>query len=196
MTGLDKIISTINENSASQCETIVSSAREQAEKIVEEAEKKASADTAAFESETENQVKKLLTGAESSASLASKQAVLSAKVDIINEMLKSALDEIKAEPVDKYFGTLITLAVKYAEKGKGVMKLSASDKERMPKDFAEKVNNALSGSGRSVEIGGNADIDSGFILVYGDIEINCSFDAVIAENRDELRDEINDILFD
>ncbi len=41
-----------------------------------------------------------------------------------------------------------------------------------------------------------ADISDGFILKYGDIEENCTFDAIFDAKRDELRDLVNKNLFD
>ena len=38
-------------------------------------------------------------------------------------------------------------------------------------------------------------IDGGFILAYGDIEINCSFDALISEKIDVIKDTLNKIIF-
>ncbi len=38
-------------------------------------------------------------------------------------------------------------------------------------------------------------IDNGFILAYGGIEENCSIEAMFAEKRDELRDQVRKILF-
>ena len=35
----------------------------------------------------------------------------------------------------------------------------------------------------------------GFILIYGGIEENCSIDAMFAEKRDELLDQVRKILF-
>ena len=55
--------------------------------------------------------------------------------------------------------------------------------------MAEKKGGALEFSGEV------RNIDGGFILVYGGIEENCSIDAVFAEKRDELLDQVRKILF-
>lgn len=195
MTGLDKIIATIQENSDSQNAAIIENAEKKAEQIIADAEKTAAENSRAFSSETEKMVEKEIAMATSSAQMKYKQTLLSSKVDIINETLKDALAAIKKLPDEEYFSVLTALAVKYAESGNGVIRLGKDDSSRVPSDFADKLNAILSKSGKSVVVGENADIDSGFVLVYGDVEINCSFDAVIAENRDELRDRINEILF-
>ena len=50
--------------------------------------------------------------------------------------------------------------------------------------------------GGVLEISGETrNIDGGFILIYGGIEENCSIDAMFAEKRDELLDQVRKILF-
>ena len=36
---------------------------------------------------------------------------------------------------------------------------------------------------------------NGFMLVYGDIDVNCTFSSLVSEKRDELFDELNKLLF-
>ena len=40
-----------------------------------------------------------------------------------------------------------------------------------------------------------ADIESGFLLVYGGMDINCTFRAVFEDAADELRDAAGRLLF-
>ena len=40
-----------------------------------------------------------------------------------------------------------------------------------------------------------ADIENGFILVYGDIEINCTFRALINEQKDTIREKVCGVIF-
>ena len=84
--------------------------------------------------------------------------------------------------------------MKNAQKGEGVLRLSAADMKRLPSNFIDSVNNAFK-RGYKIKLGDEADIDSGFILVYGDIDVNCSFDAIAASKRDELQDALNSLLF-
>ena len=39
------------------------------------------------------------------------------------------------------------------------------------------------------------DIENGFVLVYGDIEINCTLRAVFDERMDNLKDLLRPLLF-
>ena len=39
------------------------------------------------------------------------------------------------------------------------------------------------------------DINGGFILIYGGIEENCSFQAMFNSRKDELSDKVHEVLF-
>lgn len=109
-------------------------------------------------------------------------------------MLGRAVDVLKALPKREYFEMLKELAVKNAISGDGVMRFSKDDTAKLPQNFISNVNSALSGKG-SVSLGELCDIDSGFMLVYGDIDVNCTFSSLVSEKRDELFDELNKLLF-
>jgi V/A-type H+-transporting ATPase subunit E len=40
-----------------------------------------------------------------------------------------------------------------------------------------------------------AAIDGGFLLIYGEIEENCSFDALFSASRENMQDQVNAFLF-
>ena len=42
---------------------------------------------------------------------------------------------------------------------------------------------------------GSRDIDAGFVLTYGGIEENCSFDAIFDSARETLQDKAQELLF-
>ena len=67
------------------------------------------------------------------------------------------------------------------------------DLSRLPAGFAEKISDATNGKLKVSSEPKN--IDGGFILAYGDIEINCSFDALISEKIDVIKDTLNKIIF-
>ena len=54
---------------------------------------------------------------------------------------------------------------------------------------------AAVGEGKVIISNITADIENGFVLSYGDIEVNCTFKALFDEAKDELKDIICPILF-
>ena len=168
MTGLDKIISEIGSDSSQRIKEISDEANKKAEEISLAAEKKASEMKAQSEERTAAEVASVLASAKSSAELKKKQTVLEGKIEAIEDMLGRAVDV--------------------------VMRFSKDDTAKLPQNFISNVNSALSGKG-SVSLGEACDIDSGFMLVYGDIDVNCTFSSLVSEKRDELFDELNKLLF-
>ena len=191
MAGINKIIEIISRDSQAQCESLIFDAQTQAAAIKKEAAERAEAEKQKMMDEASKECENIIKMAESGAEFAGKETMLKTRIDIINETIDAALAKLESLPDDKYFEALYSLAAKYALPGKsGEMLLSEKDLARKPEDFDKKLAAALQ-KGAVVTLGKkSADIKSGFILSYGDIEMNCTFSALIAESRDELKDLI------
>ncbi len=194
MTGLEKILSQIEYEQDNRCRELTSEAKQKAQSIIDEAEKQAAKIKEDKALETERKLENAKQAAQSAAELSKSRALLSTKLGLIEKTLDSSLEVIKALPKKEYFEILKELVMKNAQKGEGVLRLSAADMKRLPSNFIDSVNNAFK-RGYKIKLGDEADIDSGFILVYGDIDVNCSFDAIAASKRDELQDALNSLLF-
>lgn len=194
MTGLEKILSQIENEQDNRCRELTSEAQKKAQSIVDEANRQAQeiAKNKAEEMEAKLEIAKQ--AAESAAELAKSRMLLETKLRLIDETLERSLEVIKALPKKEYFEILKELVLKNAQKGEGVLRLSQADVNRLPSNFVDSINNAFK-RGYKIKLGDTADIDSGFILVYGDIDVNCSFEAIAASKRDELRDTLNSLLF-
>lgn len=71
-----------------------------------------------------------------------------------------------------------------------------NDLDRMPQGFEAVIEKAAVSKGGSLTLVKEPkNIDGGFILVYGGIEENCSFRALLAARRDELSDKVHAMLF-
>ena len=86
---------------------------------------------------------------------------------------------------------LFKLILKYSHENQGELRLNETDMERMPEDFIEKVNKSLSEKNASVILAQKPyDIKPGCVIAYGEIEENCTFDALIEEKKDEIKDKL------
>lgn len=65
----------------------------------------------------------------------------------------------------------------------------------MPADFEARLNRSLETGKKLTRLSGGGAIDVGFLLKYDDIEMNCSFSALLDARREELEDRVNRILF-
>ena len=66
----------------------------------------------------------------------------------------------------------------------------------LPKGFEDTLNQALAEKGGRLTVSGQAAaIDGGFILSYGGIEENCSFEALFDSAKETLQDKVQELLF-
>lgn len=196
MTGLEKIINKIECDSAQKCSDIITAAQKQAEEIAVRAI--ADGETLiAYANETaRHQAKETIRMANSSAAQKAKQIILAARVEALNETFSAAAHALNQLPVKDYFNSLLLLAVKNAVPGKGEMRLSTTDLERLPQGFQTDLNNALKDISKKITISNQpVEIGQGFVLVYGDVEINCAFNVLLDANREELKEIICSIIF-
>lgn len=194
MAGLDKIIERIQKNSEINCDSILNDAQKQAEELRAASEVKSKADVEKIAAETDRKSKEIIDSAHSGSELEEKKEILSAKVEIIDSVIDQVAQTLKDLPDDKYFDAIYKLAGKYARPEEGVMYLSPKDLDRLPADFEKTLNSKLEQG--SIKVSKDPrDLDGGFVLSYGGIEINCSFAALIKESEDDIKDELSRILF-
>lgn len=193
MTGLEKILEEIKSESDKKTEEILSSARAKAkltEQAAQEEGKKLSADIL---SKARKQHEEILARGKSSAELEKNRIMLEAKQQVLSEMLQNALSGMKQLPDEAYFSLLLQLIKKHSMPQMGEIRFSAKDISRLPKHFEKKINAVSKGTLLLSDTA--ADIDGGFILIYGGIEENCSFEAMFRGKHEELSDEISRLLF-
>jgi V/A-type H+/Na+-transporting ATPase subunit E len=196
MTGLDKIIGKINADSESECNAIIENAKTKCDKIIAEGEKNGKALADKIIADAKAQADKTIAIAKSGAAQQTRQSLLAAKVDVINETLDKVAQSLKTLPADLYFKAVIKLAADNAIKGDCSVKLNSEDHLRLPADFEEKISDALKSKGANCKLSSEpANINSGVVLDYGEIVVNCSFEAVIEENAEEYKEKISKILF-
>lgn len=194
MSGLDRIIEKINADSLASCRDIADQAQKRAQDIVSDADERAEQVYAEIIADAKKKAQSIMTMSEANVSGIARRAELSAKVEAVDAAIEAAYDAMCDMGADEYFAALEKLAVRNAGKGEGELRLSKRDLDRVPSGFADRINAALTDG--SVKLSGqSADIDNGFILVYGDIEMNCTFRALINEQKDIVREKVCGVIF-
>lgn len=189
MSGVEKIIARLNEETEAQCNDIISSAKEKAAQIVGRAQTQGNEIIKKAEEEAKKQAEQIDATASSTVVSNSRKDKLSAKVELINSVLSAAEKSLHDLSVDAYFSTIAGLAKKNKQEGTAEMLLSERDLKRMPSDFIDKLGYGFTVSPVP------ADISDGFILKYGEIEINCTFAALFRASSQELQAKANELLF-
>lgn len=188
MSGIDNILSRLDSECLKECEEII----ETAKKNAEEKKHNAIIEAGGIINEKTLSAKKeaeiILSKAYSSAASIERRIILTAKVELIEDILNKTLVKLRSLDAPSYFTVLEKLALKNALKGKGVMYLSKKDLDRLPENFGA--------SFTDIEISRVPyGISDGFILKYGDIEVNCTFAAMLSSNKEELKAVAGEMLF-
>ena len=114
MTGLEKILEKINTDSGLLCSEIEARAAKECEKIAAASQEKGKAIAAEAEKKAKADGETVIRMAQSAASQISRQTILAAKVEAVNETLDKLLDTLRDIPAEKYFPAIIKLAAENA----------------------------------------------------------------------------------
>lgn len=195
MTGLERIIEQIKIDSEQNAAKIIEDAQIEADKIIEDAMYATEIECKEIITKGREAAKVIDRIANSSAEQQLRKANLTAQREIIEEVFSAALSKLRSLPTNDYFLVLHRLASKNAENGDGEILLSEEDRERMPADFLQKLNEKLTGKGTLALAADTAVTNGGLILRYGGIEINCTFASLINGKREQLSDKLNKYIF-
>lgn len=196
MAGIEKITGAIIEQAQAEADEIINRARATAEEIINEAQERASTDCAVIFDRARKEATLSEHINRSNAQSLSRKKLLGVRQEIIDSIIAKALDKLRSLPDGEYFDVLVRLCSRYAMSGSGELVLSEKDKNRLPSDFMNRINASLSGGRTLTLCADNAKIDGGFILRYGGIEENCSFEALAEEKLDSISDMLQSMLFD
>lgn len=193
MAGIESITSLIKQEATENAEKIISEANKTANEILAEAKKAADEKTKAALTTEKAEADAVINKAKSAAELQKRRDLLCAKQEIITEIIEKAKKTLSSLPDKEYFELLIKLVKKYETGQEGVLALGANDLKRVPSDFEESLKkaseNKLTLSKEPINI------KNGFLLLYGGIDINLSFDSLFDENLEELTDKVSAIVF-
>lgn len=193
MAGIESITSLIKQEATENAEKIISEAKNTANEILADAKKAADEKSKAALISEKAESDAVISKAKSAAELQKRRDLLCAKQEIITEIIEKAKKTLSSLPDKEYFELLIKLVKKYETGQEGVLALGANDLKRVPSDFAESLKKA---SGGKLTLSKEPiNIKNGFLLLYGGIDINCSFDSLFDENLEELTDKVSAIVF-
>lgn len=193
MAGIDKMIRQIQDDTKTVCDDMIAAAQAKAEKILADAKKEADKISADRKKRTAAHIADIEKRGESSAALEERKVALYTKQSIINDMLNTGMKIAKDLPDDEYFALILKMIEKNSQPQDGVIFFGKKDLARLPLNYIDKINSVSKGK---LTLSDNAAaIDAGFILSYGGIEENCSFDAIFMSDKDNLSDRAGRLLF-
>lgn len=190
MTSSEKILAGIAGEAKTEAEKITAEAEKQAAEITAAAKAEAETDAGKIQAAAEKKAELIINSGKSSAELLKRDTALNCRRGLIEKALNFVADTVNAYGDKDYFDFLLTLIKKEKLNGKGEVYLSVKDKARDIAAFKSEL------SALDLTLSDTfTDINGGFILKYGDIQINGELSALIHEKRDVLTDELNKALF-
>lgn len=190
MSGIDQILEHIGNEAEENAKRILDSAAVEADRIRAAEKEEAERLEKQISKQSELDVAAASKRVQSAAELKEKRMILEAKQKEIDSVLSAATEKLCGLEEKEYFEVLEKMIQRYSTGQSGEIKFSEKDLGRMPAAFKKTI--AASGLTLSDEA---VSINGGFILDYGEIEENCSFEALIHASKEALQDKIGQILF-
>lgn len=194
-------------NAEQVVEKILAEARAEAEKIKAAAAEKCAAAEAELNSQLadyEKQTQALAAQAAedkkarmlATANMEIRKEYLAAKVALLNDVFQKVLERIKALSDSEYENLITSLMAKAVETGDERVIIGAEEK-RIDHALIKQVNRKLGpGYKGNLQLAQDrANIDGGFILRRGKIQVNVSIEVLLAEARDKFEMELVEELF-
>ena len=163
--------------------------------MLEEAQREADRQAKAILEEAQRKADEIRARAESTALLEKRDRILRCKQMLIRDAIEQACEDLENAPAEEYFSILLELVERFRQPGCGVLYLNARDLARAPQGFAAALHAAAPTKGEITVSPTPREIPNGFVLVYGLVEIDCTFQALFQEATDQLRDAVGAILF-
>jgi V/A-type H+-transporting ATPase subunit E len=194
-------------NAEQVVEKILSEAAAEAEQIKAAAAEKCAAAEAELNSELadyEKQTQELTEQAAedkkarmlATANMEIKKEYLAAKVALLDEVFGKVRERIKGLSDDEYENLISSLMIKAVESGDEQVIVGAAE-ERIDHSLIKQINRKL-GPGYKGNLslsGDRANIDAGFILKRGKIQVNVSIEVLLTEARDKFEMGLAEELF-
>lgn len=192
--GIEKITQNILSEANSAADVIIKNAENTSLKIIEEANKEAQEILNNEEQKAKVDAQVLKNRMISNAELQRRKMILSTKQQGIQNGFRVALNKLKEMPEDEYINYLAEQIINIPNCSGSII-LNARDKERIGNKLLNLVNEKL--NGQKLELSEKT-INSigGFVLKNGDIEVNSTFETLLNSIKDELTNDVANVLFD
>lgn len=196
MTGLDKMINQILDEANSSANDTLEKARHTSQEIMDTAKAEADKLEKEISAKSQADIANFKDRMVSSNDLKRRTAILTAKQEVIADVLAKAYESIMSKGDAEYFDIIRKMLGEFTHAEAGVVYFSARDAERLPSGFEKEAEEIAAKKGGSLAVSKETrNIDGGFVLAYGGIEENCSIKALFDSKKDELQDKVQRLLF-
>jgi V/A-type H+-transporting ATPase subunit E len=195
LTGLEKILDSISSEADENAKKILKKAEEQIEEQKKANELKK---IEKFEKMTQSASQKaeeiIKTGRES-AKIYKNKLILEQKQKIIKNLIQESKNTLYNLPKDKYFSVILNMIKTFALPLNGEIVFCERDLKNLPEHFEQKIEKVLENNQKKLKISQKTrKINGGFVLVYQNLEENCSLDALFENSYNSICDLLSQIL--
>ena len=222
MIGIDKIIEKILLEARNDASATIEEAKKKSLEIAESYAVKIEEAEAAANSEAQREADRIISRARASVEAAKRRALLEEQIKIIDDVFEEAFESIRSLPEDKYCDFLVSVAARVlteqieiekkrlelcgkSEKDTGIEKyeiiLNKKDRDSLGAALVEGLRRTVIGKIRKEDLDAVcvsreiAEITGGFILRFGDIEVDCSLSSIFAQVKEKLEATVSRKLF-
>ena len=189
MEGIEKITAKIAQDAQDEERRVREEARAQAQAILDQARTQAEQERDAILARGRRAADERLERLSSAAGMERRKLELAARQEVLGEAFDLALEKLCALPEEEYVALLTQLVLKASSTGREQLIFSPRDRSRIGKQ-------ALAGAGMLTLSQETRDIRGGFVLVDGDVEVNCAFETMLALEREKLERQAAEMLFE
>jgi V/A-type H+-transporting ATPase subunit E len=198
MNGIDKIAEKIAEDAKKEAEALLTAAQAEAAAIADKYAAQAQAESEIILAAGREKAREIRRRADSAAVQEAKQQFLAAKQRIIAQTFDQALQRLLSLGLGEYRAFLARMAAKAAATGSEEILLTSKDREALGQKVLEEANRLLKEAGKKGNLTLSPEAGSfsgGLVLKAGDVEVNCTLDALLRLSKEELALDVAAALF-
>lgn len=197
MNGIDRISERILKDARDEATRIVEEAQERARSLKDKKVEQTNKDNERLYRESADKAQERKRRMLAVAELEMRKEILSVKQQTIDEAMDRVNEVIMEMPRDEYRKVVSHMLLESAQGDEEVF-FSTSDEDRLDQGLIDEVNRKLLEAGKKGELRLSPErgaFQGGFILKSGGMEINNTFEAIIRTGRDEVESDLARILF-
>jgi len=195
MEGIEKITAKIIQDSEAEITALLTQTEEKVRAVGEAAQAQADKESAEALARGKRAAQERLERLQSAAQMETRKLKLAAKQEVVGEAFDLALEKLFTLPEQEYIALLTNLVLEASSTGREQLIFSARDRARVGKQVVVAANEAREGSQLTLSQE-TREIRGGFVLVDGDLEVNCAFETLVRLQREKLERDVARVLFE
>lgn len=199
MDGANRIKERIIDDARKRAGKIIEDAKLEAQVIIKDAEKQAFQRVAIMTENAKEEAAQYKQRFRAAGEMEDRKNVLKMRQDTIDEAFSAALSRIAELPDEKYSLFIEDVLIKAAKDEEGDLVMNKKDKQRLGRQFVDKINAKFKAMGKKAMLKlaeENLNSCGGFVVRYGEMDINCTLEVLLNMARPNLEAEVAAILFE